>query len=147
MRRLHLVTAALAFILCLISAYYGAAIYNANNNYHIQHLNQLDNISYYSIEDVPFLTFKAAFLTVPFIVIILVLETIVALRSKIRQVKNISRGLVVAMLITLGCALLMLKYPREYDFSQWGYVWIIMGFLTVAGNMISVFIRPRNVPQ
>ena len=147
MRRLHLITAALAFLLCLISAYYGAAIHNANNNLHIQHLNEMDNIHFYGVKDVPFLTFKAAFGTMPFIVAILILEIIVAFRSNIRQVKNISVGLLVAMGITLCCAILLMTYPKEYDFSRWGFTWIIMGFFTVGGNMISIFIRPKKAQK
>ena len=132
MKRLNLIIAAVAFLLCLISIFYGVSIHNANANFPIQHLNEMDNIHYYDVKEVPFLTFKAAVVTFPFILAILIMQFIVVRKARIRQVKNIGVGLFLGMLMLIGFDVLIFFNPGAFEFSKWGFIW---------GNVISSFIK------
>ncbi len=128
-----------------MSVFYGASIHNANNNFHIQHLNQMDNIVFYDVKEVPFLTFKATFVTLPFILAIFISEIVILFRTKVRQVRNIALGALAAMAVALFCDLYVMSNAKELDFSRWGFIWIFMGFLSLGGNLLSWFINRRYV--
>lgn len=141
MRKSNVLCASLGFLVVLMAAYFGSAVYNAGANEHITHLNEFDNIHYYDAEEIPRLGFQAAMMTLPFVLIILVFEFIIAFKSTIRQVKNIAIGLAIASLFIAVMSLLFILYPYDYSFALWGYVWIAMGVFIVAGNAISIFIK------
>lgn len=141
MRLNNILCAALGFLMILIAAFFGASIHNSKTNELISHLNEMDRIYYYDPAVIPKLNFQAALFTMPLVVALLVFEFIIVRKAKVRQVKNIAIGLLVAASIILALAILTLSNPAKFDFSQWGYVWIAMGVFIVAGNALSVFIK------
>lgn len=146
MRSKNLICAILGFLTLLIAAYFGASIYNAQATHLVDHLEEIENSRHYAVELVPLLNYQAAVFTLPFLIIIFFLEIYIRLKSKIRQVKNIALGLTLALSVVITVAILTLSNPTQYDFSQWGYVWLTISILVVAGNLISVFIK-GNKPQ
>lgn len=142
-RKIFVVIAGLAFLMCLVSMYFGVSIFNANDNIHVEHLNDMDRLSYYDAEMVPGLTRLAAIVTMPFLLGILVLEIYVAMKTKIARVKRIALSLTGIALTVLIIAVMTLASPLSFDFSHWGFVWIFAGLFTVAGNGVSVFMKPE----
>lgn len=130
----------ISFLMCLIAVYFGASIHNANANFHIDYLNEMDNLHYYDVSVVPKLTKLATIITLPFILSVLLLELYVVKNSSVRQVKNIARGLSLGWVILLGFDILIMLRPVDYEFGKWGYCWMTIGILTVGGNIISAFI-------
>jgi len=141
MKKKNLIVAIIAFVLCLISVYFGASIYNANENALVGHLNERDHLNYYDVNAVPALSRIAAIITLPFIVAIFLLEIFIALKSQIRPVKNIARGIIIAMGLLLCIDIATLTNSGYFDFSQWGFFWITFGLITVWGNVFSVFVK------
>jgi hypothetical protein len=141
MRSKNLICAVLGFLNLLIAAYFGASIYNAQATSLIKHLDEIENIQHYAVELVPLLNYQAAVITLPFLLIIFILELFIRLKSNIRQVKNIALGLIVAISSVIVVAILTLLKPSEYDFSRWGYLWLTISILVIAGNLVSVFIK------
>ncbi len=146
MRSKNLICAILGFLTLLLAAYFGASIYNAQATHLINHLEEIENVQHYAVNLVPFLNYQAAVFTLPFLLIIFFLEIYIRLKSKIKQVKNIALGLIFALSGVIIIAILTLSNPTQYDFSQWGYVWLTISILVIAGNLISVFIK-GNKPQ
>lgn len=140
MRTQNLLVASVSFLMCLIAVYFGASIHNANANFQIDYLNEMDNLHYYDVSIVPKLTKLATIITLPFILTILLLELYIVKKSTARQVKNIARGLSIGWLILLGINILVMLNPLDYEFGKWGYCWMTIGILTVGGNIISAFI-------
>lgn len=147
MHKRHLIIAALSFLMCVISIYFGIRIYNANENILLTNLNELDNIYYDDVENVPKLSFLAALLTLPFLLAIGTLEIICIVKSSKRQVKNIAYGLVVVVIIVLTVDIITLTDPVGFDFSKWGFVWICLGLILIAGNLLSYAIYRFSSPE
>lgn len=142
-RKIFVISAALAFLMCLISMYFGASIFNANDNIHVEHLNDMDRLSYYDAEMVPGLTRLAAIVTMPFLLGIIVLEIYVVMKTKIAPVKRIALSLTGIALTVLIIAAMTIASPLNFDFSHWGFVWIFAGLFTIAGNGVSVFMKGK----
>jgi hypothetical protein len=142
-RKIFVISAGLAFLMCLISMYFGASIFNANDNILVEHLNDMDRLSYYDAEMVPGLTRLAAIITMPFLFGIIVLEIYVVMKTKIAPVKRIALSLTGIALTVLIIAIMTIASPLSFDFSHWGFVWIFAGLFTVAGNGVSVFIKGK----
>lgn len=142
-RKIFVVIAGLAFLMCLISMYFGASIFNANDNIHVEHLNDMDRLSYYDAEMVPGLTRLAAIVTMPFLLGIIVLEIYVVMKTKIAPVKRIALSLTGIALTVLIIAAMTIASPLNFDFSHWGFVWIFAGLFTVVGNGVSIFMKPK----
>lgn len=132
---------AIAILMCLISIYFGMSIWNANNNFLIEHLNQADKLYYYDDDLVPALTFRAAVVTTPFIIGILVLSILGYLQTKIAKVKNLLIGSFIAVGIVIIIDVLTLFNPSVFEFGKWGYVWITMGLIIIWANFLSIFIK------
>lgn len=144
MKKLNLFSAAGAFLLALIAVYFGASIVNANQNFPIEHLNELDNLHYYDVEEVPFLTFKAAMVCGPFLLVLLVLQLIILRKSQARKAKNIALALSIVLAAVLIFDLVIFFNPHDFIFSKWGFVIVFVCFFNIVGNMISVFIKGNS---
>ncbi|NOQ74693.1 MAG: hypothetical protein GQ574_21955 [Crocinitomix sp.] len=141
MRSKNLLCASIAFLVILIAAYFGATIHSSKSNDIISYLNEFEHINYYDVALIPKLNFQAALFSLPLLLIILVFEIIIALKSQIRQVKNLAMGAGLAIIIVIVFNILTLANPNDFDFSQWGYIWITMGAITVTANLVSVFVK------
>lgn len=147
MGKRHLIIVAIGFLMCAISVYYGSRIYNANENFLVTELNEFDKIYHDDVEMVPKITLQAAIVTLPLVLAMIILQVISTFKSKKRQVKNIGYGLLLAGAIILTIEVMTLMNPTSYDFSRWGFVWICMGILFIAGNLLSVAIYHFNKPN
>ena len=131
----------IAVIICLISVYFGMSIANANNNFLIEHLNVADKIDYYPKKVVPALTFRAAIVTSPFLLAIIVLTIVTIRQTQKRKVRNLLIGGLVAVGIIAVVDVLTLVNPVQFEFSQWGYVWVTMGLIIIWANFLSALIK------
>jgi hypothetical protein len=140
-RKIFVISAGLAFLMALLSMYFGASIHNANENEHIQHLNEMDRIDYYDAEMVPGLSRLAALVSMPFLLGILGIEIFVLLKTPVANTKKIAIAIIFITLILIGLAILTIRYHSFFDFSKWGFAWVFGGLFTIAGNALSVFLR------
>lgn len=140
-RKVYLLPAAFAFLLCMVSLYFGASIYNANENVHIDYLNEMDHIDYYDASLVPALTGLAAILTLPFIVGTLGTEIYILLKASQNKIRRIAQVILVLHTGLLLLAIITISDPEAWDFSHTGYAWIFTGLFTIAGNVFSIFFK------
>ncbi|MBI3136595.1 MAG: hypothetical protein HYZ14_18110 [Bacteroidetes bacterium] len=140
-RKIFAVSAGLAFLMSLISMYFGSSIYNANENVHIQYLNEMDHIRYYDADMVPGLTRLAAILSIPFLLGILGIELYVFRKTPVPAAKKIALAISILALILIILAMVTIKTPLQFDFSKWGFAWVFGGLFTIAGNALSVFLK------
>ena len=144
MRKLHLFAAAASFLLCMISIYFGIRIFNANDNHLITELNNFDKLYYDPIERVPALSHAAAIITLPFLIIILVLDVICLLKTEAKKAKNLIIGLITTCALITIFDVIMLSSKGGMDFSKWGFIWICLGLILVAGNGLAYILRRKE---
>ena len=140
-KKRNLIITIISVLMILITLYFGMSIHNANTNDHIEHLNVQDKLNYYPSEVVPALTIRAGIVTAPFVLAILVLAVIAALKSKRRQIKNLANGSVAAIFVVLVFDIITIVNPSGFDFSKWGMVWVAMGLIVIWTNVLSIFIK------
>jgi hypothetical protein len=143
MRLFYAIGSGLSFLVVLISVYFGSNIYRANENRFITHLNEMDRISYFGLDQVPQLSYNAALFTLPLLLFILVVEIIILFKKPNIRARNIAIGALVAICIIMVFSVLTLRNPVGYDFSHWGYIWITLGLVVFAGNVLSIFLKPE----
>lgn len=141
MKQTHIVIAALAFLMCFLSAFFGISVYNAQQYVLIDHLNEMDQLNYYSAEDVPGLNFMAATMTVPLVFLILLGEIRILLKTKLQIRKRIAFAALACAATVFVLCLLTFSDPTAWNFNPWGFVWVAMGFFIIVGNMVSFFLR------
>jgi len=127
-----------------MSVYFGTRIYGANENFLVTELNAFDKIYYDDIKLVPKLTWQAAVFTFPFVLGIVGLQVFVLIKTSLKKAKNIAIGMLVSALIILVTAILTIINPVQFDFSQWGFVWICFGLIIIAGNSLSAVINRQE---
>lgn len=137
----YILIAGLAFLMSLVSMYFGASIFNANDNFLIEHLNEMDKIHYYDVEDVPALSRLACIVTAPFILAILVLEIIGLRKTTITKSRRLLFTNLFFVLALIILSVLVLKNPYFFDFSQWGFAWIFSGLAIIVSAMLRIFIK------
>ena len=142
-RKHHFIVAGIAFLICLISIYFGIKIFNANENHLITELNELDKVYYSDIKMVPDLSRLAAMIILPFVVIITIFVIIIIVKVPNIRTKNINFGILFMMLVLIVFSILTILNPFFYDFSKWGLIWICLGLLTIVGSAVS-FIQRRG---
>lgn len=140
-RKIFLLAAGLGFLMALIAAYFGSSIQNAKTNDPISYLNEMDHIHYYNTALIPQLNHRAAIVTLPFVILLTLVEIWVLIKTPFRIPRNISIGLLVACGLLILISILTLNDPSGYDFSIWGYFWMAMGLFIIAGNILSGMIK------
>jgi di/tricarboxylate transporter len=148
MKQTHLLISGLAFLMCLLAAYFGSSVFNAQNFFLIDHLNEMDQLNYYKVKDVPRLNYKGATFTVPFAFLIILAEIRIIWKAKLRRRRNLAMATLLCALIVFVFCLLMLSDPVKWNFNPWGFIWIFMGFFIISGNIYSLFLRiPESTPE
>jgi hypothetical protein len=142
-RKIFVAAAGLAFLMTLVSMYFGSSIYNANENVHLGYLNEMDKIYYYDIEKVPQLTKMAAIISLVFLIPILGLESYTLIKSPVKSTRKIAIALATVAVILIFIAILTISNPVNFDFSKWGFAWVFGGLFTIAGNVLSVFLKTK----
>lgn len=127
-----------------MSVYFGTRIYGANENFLLTELNAFDKVYYDDIRLVPKLTWQAAVFTFPFVLGIVGLQAYVVIKTTIKKAKNIAIGMLISALIILVVAIITIINPVQFDFSQWGFVWICFGLIIIAGNVLSAVINRQD---
>ncbi|MCG8575778.1 MAG: hypothetical protein MI810_12905 [Flavobacteriales bacterium] len=140
MKKTHILIASIAFLMCLISVFFGISIYNANENHLIQHLNEMDQIHYFDKDQIPVLNHQAVVFMFPLVLGITFFQLKVLIKAKIKRRKNIAMGLLIPVAILWVFEAMVFFNPANWDFSKWGFVWISMGFFLIVGNAVSIFI-------
>lgn len=143
MRKHHLIVAACAFLMCAITVYFGIKIHNANENFLITELNEIDKLYYSSKESVPALSLMAVVIILPFLLTQLALSIFIHFKNTHPKVRNINFGLLTTQTIILIFTILTMINKEFFDFSQWGFIWICLGLIIIAGSGLS-FIYRRN---
>lgn len=136
-KKYHLYIAALAFLMCIISAYFGIRVYDANQNHLITHLNEFDKIYHDDVKNVPAISRMAAMFTFVFLLAILIFQFLAFRKSTIKQVRNLCIGMLTGGLLLLIIDIMVFADPVAFDFSKWGYAWVFMGLVFIAGNILS----------
>ncbi len=131
----------ISVIVCIISVYFGASIYNANNNFLITHLNEMDKIYHYDVELVPALTMRAAISSSPFVLAIIIMSLITLSKTNNIKVKRLLKTSILAASIISVFIVLTILNPVFFEFAKWGYVWVSMGLIIIWANFISLFLK------
>lgn len=140
-RKVFALSAGIAFLMCLIAMFFGASIFNANENVLVEHLNDMDKLNYFDDEQVPALSRLAAIITIPLILIIAGIEVYIFIKSSKKKVKTIALVLLAINALLLILALILINNHHTMDFSHWGFAWIVAGFFTIVGNVGSIFLK------
>lgn len=142
-RKVFLIAAGLAFLMAMISMFFGSSIYNANENSLVEHLNEMDHLHYYDADMVPGLSRLAALVSLPFLLGILGVEIYILRKTPIASAKKIARAILIIALLLILLAGLTIRYHSFFDFSKWGFAWVFGGLFTIAGNAISIFLKAK----
>ncbi len=141
MKKQHLVIIGLAFITILISLFFGVSIQNAQDNFLIEHLNVEDGINYFSKDEVPKLSFTAAFVTAIFVPVMLGLELYVIIKTPYKLVKKMALACSLLLLVIISFIVMTLINPHYFNFKEFGMVWVLLSMSIIFINIISVFTK------
>jgi len=141
MRKLHLIIILTSFITVLISLGYGITIQNAGDNFLTAHLNSDDGFNYSLPEEIPTLSFKAAMITLFFLVPGLILQLYIFKKTNFKQIKKLSIGAFLCFGIILLFDFLTLLAPHDYNFKHFGMIWVLLSLSTIFINGVSIFAR------
>lgn len=144
MRKHHLIVAACAFLMCAITVFFGIKIHNANENFLITELNEIDKLYYSSKESVPALSLMAVVVILPFLLVQIALSVYIHFKNSHSKVRNINIGLLFTMLIILTFTVLTMMNKTFFDFSQWGFIWICLGLIIIAFSGLSFIYRRKE---
>ena len=141
MKNAHLAILAISFVTVLVSLYYGVSIQNAQDNFLITDLYLNEGITYYDVDYVPTLSFKAAIVTLLFLTIGLGFQLFVFFKTPFKRVKNLAIGALVCYGIILIFDFLTISDPHFYNFKTYGMIWVTLSLTTIFINIVSVLIR------
>ena len=141
MKQTHFAIAGAIFLMCILSVYFGVSVYNAQEYFLIDHLNDMDRLNYFDQEDVPRLNFMAATMTVPLVFLAILGEIRIIWKTQIKKRKNIAFATLACALVIFIFCLLTFSNPVKWNFNPWGFVWVAMGFFIIVGNVVSVFLE------
>jgi CDP-diglyceride synthetase len=123
----------------MISLYFGISIQNAQDNFLVEHLYQNEGVDNYALDYIPTLSFKAALLTLVFLGVAFVLQIIIYSKSPFKRVKNLSLLAIFFFIIIFIFDILTLNYPHDYNFKDYGMIWVILSLSIVFTNMLGAF--------
>gem|GEM_PF-1821443 len=141
MKKLHIIIIFLSFITMLVSLGYGISIQNAGDNFLNEHLYNDEGYSYSLPEEIPTLSFKAAFITLFFLIPGFIIQLYIYLKTNFKRLKNLAIGALVCYLLIFTVDFLTLNYPVSYNFKNFGMIWVLLSLTTIFINGISLFIK------
>jgi len=141
MKKLHIIIIFLSFITMLVSLGYGISIQNAGDNFLNEHLYNDEGYSYSLPEEIPTLSFKAAFITLFFLIPGFIVQLYIYLKTNFKRLKNLAIGALVCYLLIFTVDFLTLNYPVSYNFKNFGMIWVLLSLTTIFINGISLFIK------
>jgi hypothetical protein len=140
MKKLHIIIIILSFITMLVSLGYGNSIQNAGDNHLTEHLNIDEGFSYSSPEEIPTLSFKAAFITLFFLIPGFSIQLYVFIKTTFKRLKKLAIGALICYAIIFIIDITTLLNPFEYNFKYYGMIWVLLSLTTIFINGISVFL-------
>lgn len=137
MKKQFIISTVLCLLIIIISLAYGVSIQNAQDNHLLTHLYEDEGVHYSTLDEIPTLNFKAALLTSIFIVAVIVLEWIGWRQSENPLVKKLTIGAIFAGLIILLFDGLTLAYPYDFNFKNYGMIWVLLSLSIVFKNVFT----------
>jgi len=125
----------------LVSLGYGISIQNAGDNFLNEHLYNDEGYSYSLPEEIPTLSFKAAFITLFFLIPGFIIQLYIYLKTNFKRLKKLAIGALVCYLLIFTVDFLTLTYPVSYNFKNFGMIWVLLSLTTIFINGISLFIK------
>jgi len=141
MKKLHIIIIFLSFITVLVSLGYGSSIQNAGDNHLTQHLYNDEGYNFSQPDEIPTLSFKAAFITLFFLIPGFIIQLYILLKTPFKRLKTIAIGALVCYLIIFSVDFLTLMTPVTYNFKYYGMIWVLLSLTTIFINGVSIFIR------
>ncbi len=141
MKNLHFGILLTSLITILVSLYFGITIQNAQDNFLIEHLNVSDGIVYSQVDEVPTLGFKAAIITLVFLIVGFSLQSYIYLKTPFKKVKNLAIGAIICFLIIFIFCFLTISFPHDYNFKNYGMIWVLLSLTTIFINGVSIFVK------
>ena len=103
----------------------------------------MENISHYSVESIPILSKLAAFVTLPFVLLMFFFTLMIRVKATNSNRRKVAGGMVIAIGIIFTVDVSTIINPDYFDFGGWGFVWITLSILIIAGNIYSYFLREK----
>jgi len=141
MKKLHIIIALLSFITMLVSLGYGVSIQNAGDNHLNEHLYNNEGYNYASLEEIPTLSFKAALVTLLFLIPGFIIQLYIYNKTNFRRLKNLTITALICYLTIFTIDILTLTNPIDYNFKYYGMIWVLLSLTTIFINGISIFIK------
>lgn len=141
MKNAHLGIMGLSFLTILISLYYGMSIQNAQDNYLVEHLYLNEGVEHFDLDYIPTLGFKAALVTLVFLVLGFGIQVFILIRTPFKKVKNLAIGALICFIIIFIFDFLTLSYPHDYNFKNYGMIWVLLSLSTIFINGVSLFVK------
>ncbi len=141
MKNGHLTIIALSFLVILISLYYGMSIQNAQDNFLVEHLYLDEGVENFDLDYIPTLGFKAAIITLVFLVIGFGVQVFILIKTPFKKVKNLAIGALICFIIIFIFDFLTISFPHDYNFKNYGMIWVLLSLSTIFINGISLFVK------
>jgi hypothetical protein len=125
----------------LVSLGYGISIQNAGDNFLNQHLYTDEGYSYSLPEEIPTLSFKAAFITLFFLIPGFTIQLYILLKTTFKRLKILASGALICYVIIFSVDILTLINPIAYNFRDFGMIWVLLSLTTIFINGISIFVK------
>lgn len=137
--KVHIAINIVCFITIMLSLYFGMAIFNAQDNQHISHLNNFENYNYYTMADISVLTAQAIIITSVFLIVAFGLQVYSYIISKSALKKQISLGLIAIYLIIFFFSFYVMNDLDNRDFYNYGMIWVLLSLTLIFANGILIF--------
>ena len=141
MKNGHLTIIALSFLVILISLYYGMSIQNAQDNFLVEHLYLDEGVENFDLDYIPTLGFKAALITLIFLVIGFGVQVYILIKTPFKKIKNLAIGALICFIIIFIFDFLTISFPHDYNFKNYGMIWVLLSLSTIFINGISLFVK------
>ncbi len=139
--QIHIVINILCFITILVSLFFGMSIFNANENLHVTHLNEYDNYSYYSKDDIPVLTAQAVIISSLFLIVAFGFQ----IYSYVRAINQNNKIIIFIMMliypILFFFSFFVMADLENRDFYHFGMIWVLLSLTLIFANSIVIFLK------
>lgn len=125
----------------LVSLGYGISIQNAGDNHLTNHLSLDEGYTYSLPEEIPTLSFKAAAITLLFLIPGFIIQLFILKKTTIKRVKNLAIGAIICYLIIFTVDALTITQPKLYNFKHFGMIWVLLSLTTLFINGLSIFVK------
>jgi hypothetical protein len=125
----------------LVSLGYGITIQNAGDNFLNEHLYNDEGYSYSTPDEIPTLSFKAALITLIFLVPAFSIQLYIYIKTLFKRLKKLAIGALLCFVIIFTVDILTLISPADYNFKNFGMIWVLLSLTTIFINGISIFVK------